>query len=243
MPGLQHDSLIPLYHQLKEVLISTISEGGWKPGDKIASENQLMEQYGISRNTVKKAIEDLVKEGVLYRVQGKGTYVAKQKLEQPLTGFYSFSKVLKEKGMNPSDIIVEVKEVEPSKEVKQALVLEEKEKVILLKRIRCANDEPIVLEESFLPKKVVGKIELLKEVGTVSLYDLLEREFQVFVTRAKEAFEPILMEEEASQLLQTEKGFPALLLERTAYDLNGIPVEFCRSIVRGDRCRFYTELI
>jgi GntR family transcriptional regulator len=98
------------------------------------------------------------------------------------------------------------------------------------------------LESSFIPKHVVTDIEQLKRVGEISLYDLFSQHFNTVVTRANEAFEPVLIRAEESEYLQTEEGRPALLLERTAYDTNGVPVEFCISIVRGDRCRFYTEL-
>ncbi|MED3448029.1 GntR family transcriptional regulator [Bacillus thuringiensis] len=242
MKPLQHESLIPLYHQLIERLKNSIEKGHWTLGDKIPSENQLMEQFGVSRNTVKKAIEELVQEGILYRIQGKGTFVAKPKLQQSLMGFYSFSKVLKEKGLNPKDIILKIEEVKPNAKIKEALQLSENVNVIEMKRLRCAEDEPYILESSFIPKHVVTDIEQLKKVGEISLYDLFSQQFNTVVTRANEAFEPVLIRADESEYLQTEVGRPALLLERTAYDTNGIPVEFCISIVRGDRCRFYTEL-
>ncbi|MEH7220488.1 GntR family transcriptional regulator [Bacillus toyonensis] len=242
MKPLQNESLIPLYHQLIERLKDSIEKGHWTLGDKIPSENQLMEQFGVSRNTVKKAIEELVQEGILYRIQGKGTFVAKPKLQQSLMGFYSFSKVLKEKGMNPKDIILKIEEVKPNAKIKEALQLSENVNVIEMKRLRCAEDEPYILESSFIPKHVVTDIEQLKKVGEISLYDLFSQQFNTVVTRANEAFEPVLIRADESEYLQTEVGRPALLLERTAYDTNGVPVEFCISIVRGDRCRFYTEL-
>ncbi|WHY91342.1 GntR family transcriptional regulator [Neobacillus cucumis] len=242
MKPLQTDSLIPLYHQLKERLKTSIDDGQWKPGDKIPSENQLMKEYSVSRNTAKKAIEELVQDGLLYRIQGKGTFVAKPKLQQSLMGLYSFSKVFKEKGMVPKDIVIEIKEVKPAYEILTELQLAEEENVIEMKRLRCVDDEPYVLESSFFPKRVVPDMSLLKRVGEISLYDLLEEEFNVVVTRAKEAFEPVLIRSEESKYLQTLEGKPALLLERIAYGPDGVPVEFCRSIVRGDRCRFYTEL-
>ncbi|MBG0964935.1 GntR family transcriptional regulator [Bacillus sp. SRB1LM] len=242
MKPLQNESLIPLYHQLIERLKDSIEKGHWTLGDKIPSENQLMEQFSVSRNTVKKAIEELVQEGILYRIQGKGTFVAKPKLQQSLMGFYSFSKVLKEKGMNPKDIILKIEEVKPNAKIKEALQLSENVNVIEMKRLRCAEDEPYILESSFIPKHVVTDIEQLKKVGEISLYDLFSQQFNTVVTRANEAFEPVLIRADESEYLQTEVGRPALLLERTAYDTNGVPVEFCISIVRGDRCRFYTEL-
>ncbi|WP_279389205.1 GntR family transcriptional regulator [Scopulibacillus darangshiensis] len=242
MEPLEHGSFIPLYHQLKDRLKKSIDSGSWETGDKIPSENQLMDQYNVSRNTAKKAIEELVQEGILYRIQGKGTFVAKPKLEQSLMGFYSFSKVLKDQGMNPKDIILKVNETEPDPKVREALQLDEGETVVEMKRLRCANDEPFILESSYLPKRVVSDLNQLDNVGQVSLYDLLEQKFNVVVSRAKEAFEPVLIRKEESRYLKTEEGLPALLLERIAYEVNGTPVEFCRSIVRGDRCRFYTEL-
>ncbi|MEK4760610.1 GntR family transcriptional regulator [Viridibacillus sp. FSL E2-0187] len=242
MKPLDQKSIIPLYHQLKQRLDARIRGGEWKPGDKIDSENRLMELFQVSRNTAKKAIEELVQEGTLYRVQGKGTFVSKPKFEQSLGGFYSFSRVLQEQGLHPKDHVLEVKEVEPSATVRQGLQLPEGEMVVEIKRLRCAEDEPIILESSFLPKSVIQDMSVLHEVGTFSLYDLLAERYNVIVVRAKEAFEPVLIREEESILLETEIGKPALLLERTAYDTNNRPVEFCISIVRGDRCRFYTEL-
>lgn len=242
MKPLQHESLIPLYHQLMERLKDSIEKGNWTPGDKIPSENQLMVQFSVSRNTAKKAIEELVQEGILYRIQGKGTYVAKPKLQQSLMGFYSFSKVLKEKGLNPKDIILKIEEVKPTVKIKEALQLSENMNVIEMKRLRCAEDEPFILESSFIPKHVVTDIEQLNKVGEISLYDLFSQQFNTMVTSAKEAFEPVLIRADESEYLQSEEGSPALLLERTAYNANGEPVEFCISIVRGDRCRFYTEL-
>lgn len=242
MKPLQNDSLIPLYHQLKERLKHSIDHRQWKPGDQIPSENQLMREYNVSRNTAKKAIEDLVQDGLLYRIQGKGTFVAKPKLQQSLMGLYSFSKVFKENGMVPKDIVLEIREVKPSAEIIEGLQLANSENVIEMKRLRCVDDEPYILESSFLPKRVVPDMSQLERVGQISLYDLLEQEFNVVVVKAKEAFEPVLIRPDESDYLQTKVGKPALLLERTAYDTNGTPVEFCRSIVRGDRCRFYTEL-
>ncbi|CAM3229217.1 GntR family transcriptional regulator [Filibacter tadaridae] len=243
MKPLDQGSVIPLYHQLKQRLDARIRAEEWKPGDKIDSENSLMDIFHVSRNTAKKAIEELVQEGTLYRIQGKGTFVSRPKFEQSLTGFYSFSRVLREKGLHPTDQVLEVREVEPSAIVRAGLQLPLGENVVEMRRLRCADGEPIILESSFMPKSVIQDISVLYEVGTSSLYDLLDERYGVTVVRAKEAFEPVLIREGESVLLETEVGKPALLLERTAYDTNGEPVEFCISIVRGDRCRFYTDLV
>lgn len=236
-------SYVPLYQQLKEIIIRKIERSEWKPDEKIYSENQLFEMYDVSRNTAKKAIEDLVQEGVLYRIQGKGTFVSRPKIEHSLSGFYSFSQVLKEKGLNPKDILLDVTVERASRKVADALKLEEGEEVVLLKRLRCADDEPIILETSYMPKSKVSQHEALNQVGDIALYDILRNEFNIIVMSAKETFEPILIRHGEKEHLEVEVGSPALLLERIAYDQTKTPIEYCKSIVRGDRCKFYTELI
>lgn len=240
---LDTSSFVPLYQQLKEYIIENIDKEVWKPGDKIYSENQLYEMFAVSRNTAKKAIEDLVQEGILYRVQGKGTFVSLPKIEQSLSAFYSFSKVLRKKGLKPKDVVLGVKVIEASHKVAKELNIEKGEQVVTLQRVRYANDEPIILENSYLPKRIIDNEEKLKLVSETPLYDILNNDFNIVVNSAKETFEPILIREEEKCHLEVEVGSPALLLERIAYDPSKIPVEFCKSIVRGDRCKFYTELI
>jgi len=240
---LDPSSFVPLYQQLKEFIIEKIDNQTWKPGEKIYSENQLFEMFNVSRNTAKKAIEDLVQEGTLYRIQGKGTFVSHPKIEQSLSGFYSFSQVLKEKGLHPKDIVLQVKTEEASHQVAKALQINKGDEVVILQRLRCANGEPIILESSFLPKVIIDDITKLEQVGDTALYDILREEFNIVVNSAKETFEPILIREEEEEHLEVKVGSPALLLERIAYDPSKQPVEFCKSIVRGDRCKFYTELI
>lgn len=243
MKKLDPTSFVPLYHQLKEIIIENIESNIWNPGDKIPSEHQLCEQYDVSRNTAIKAIENLVQDGILFRVQGTGTFVSKSKIEQSLSRFYSFSQVLKEKGLKPTDIILEVKIEKASAKIAKALKINKDDEVIMLQRLRCANEEPIILESSYLPKKLINDIEKIRLVGDTPLYDVLANEFNIVVNSAKETFEPVLVRHYEEIHLGVKEGYPALLLERVAYDRQKQPVEFCKSIVRGDRCRFYTELI
>lgn len=240
---LDTSSFVPLYQQLKEHIIENIDKKIWRPGDKIYSENQLYEMFAVSRNTAKKAIEDLVQEGILYRVQGKGTFVSSPKIEQSLSAFYSFSEVLRKKGLKPKDVVLGVKVMEASHKVAKELNIEKGEQVVTLQRIRYANEEPIILENSYLPKSMIHNVEKLKSVKHTPLYDILNTDFNIVVNSAKETFEPILIREEEKHHLEVEVGSPSLLLERIAYDPSKKPVEFCKSIVRGDRCKFYTELI
>nr|WP_309099017.1 GntR family transcriptional regulator [Fredinandcohnia onubensis] len=239
---LNHGTFIPLYYQLKEIIEKKIETGEWKPGDKIPSENDLRTTYNVSRNTVQKALNDLVTEGLLERIQGRGTFISKPKIEQSLTSFYSFSKVMEKKGMNPKDILLNLDILTVPNKIAKELQINVEEKVVTLQRIRTANKEPIILETSYIPSKLVPGLRL-EDIEASSLYGLLENKYEIIVSKAVEAFEPVLASKEESKYLQIEEGAPCLLLDRTAYDIQGNPVEFCRSIVRGDRCRFYTELL
>lgn len=239
---LDTSSYVPLYQQIKEFIVEKIENKEWKPGDKIYSENQLFDWFNVSRNTVKKAIEDLEQEGILYRLQGKGTFVNKPKIEQSLSGFYSFSEVLKKKGLKPKDVVLDVMVEQASHKVAQSLQIDKGEEVVVLQRLRYAQEEPIILESSYLRKDNIHEPKKMAEVENIPLYELLRSEFDIHVNSAKEAFEPVLINEQEENYLGVHVGSPALLLERIAYDEQRKPVEFCKSIVRGDRCKFYTEL-
>ena len=238
---LEHGGIIPLYHQLKEILQENIESGAWRPGDLIPSENQLMRVYGVSRNTAKKALDDLVQEGALFRVQGKGTFVAKPKLEQSLSGFYSFSRVMRERGIPARDIILSVETEEVRASVARRLSIDPGEPVIALRRLRCMQEEPIIFETSHIPQRLAPRLSAAG-LHDRSLYDLLQADYGIVVAKAKESLEPVLVRDYESRYLHVRAGCPALLLDRVAYDHRGTPVEFCRSIVRGDRCRYVTEL-
>lgn len=240
--SLDHESFIPLYHQLKEIIEEKIGSSEWKTGDKISSENELRKMYNISRNTVQKALDELVQEGVLQRQQGKGTFVSKPKIEQPLTGFYSFSKVIANQGMKAKDVILDLEIKSAEYKIAKKLQISQGEDVIALQRLRSANNEPIILETSYLPKSIVTELSR-EDLAEFSLYDLLEEKFGVIVIKAKETFEPVLIRSYEEEFLDVKAGTPGLLLDRVAYDKDGRIVEYCRSIVRGDRCRFYTELL
>jgi GntR family transcriptional regulator len=239
---LSNDSFIPLYYQLKEILLENIESGNWKPEYMIPSEIQLQQEYNISRNTVKKALDELVQEGMLNRIQGKGTFVSAPKIEQSLSSFYSFSKVMESRGLNPKDIILSLVENEAKLGVSKKLQLSENNQVYELQRLRCSGDEPIILETSYIPKHLFPNLSV-KMLDKNSLYDVMQKDYGIYVTKAKEVFEPVLIRSHESMILQVGEGNPALFLERIAYDNQGVAVEFCRSLIRGDRCRFYTELL
>lgn len=240
-PVLNSESVIPLYYQLKEIIRERVDSGEWVPGDQVPSEPELAKQFGISRATVRRAFSDLTLEGVLYRRQGRGTFVSYPKIEQDLTRFYSFSREMTAKGLKPSDRIISLRATTSSRRISLDLGLSEGEKVYELHRLRLVDNEPFILERSWLPVDTFAELSVERLNGR-TLYGLMEEQYGIIPVRAVEYFEPVLINEYEARMLEVREGAPALLLKRIAYTNSGKPIEICKGIVRGDRCRYYVSL-
>lgn len=235
------ESKIPLYHQIKEDLRTRIEEGEWLPGKLIPPEKELCAEYKVSKITVLEAIKGLVREGLLKRKQGKGTFVAEPKLEQSLNRFYSFTESIRQKEFELERRILGVENMEADKHMAKHLGIKKGEKITEIVRLRLVNGEPLYLETIIIPVKLCPNLHL-KDIGSKSLNDILRNEYKISLIKAKECFEPIIIDDYEAQILGVKNGVPALLLEHTTYTTKNQIVLFSKGIVRGDRCRYYTEL-
>lgn len=234
-------SPVPLYYQAMERLRTMIQSGSWAPGARIPSERELMAEFGVGRVTVRSAIRELVAEGLLTTHQGKGVFVTRPKLEQPLRGFYSFTDTMRSLGLTPRSQILEVSEVPAPPAVAHSLGLSPSARVISLVRLRLASEEPIMFETSWLP---AGRFPGLagENLSAMPLYDVLQGKYEVRLVKAREYFEPVIVTAQEAKVLGVRRGAPALLLVRTTFDAAGLPVEYTKGVMRGDRCRYYAEL-
>jgi GntR family transcriptional regulator len=233
--------VIPLYHRIKEDLLDRIKGGHLAPGERIESELELMERYGVSRATVRQALGQLVSEGYLEIRRGLGTFVAAPKIQQGLLGMYSFSREIERLGMRPGTHVLALAAEPASRAVATALGLPPGDPVVAIRRLRSADDEPLMLETSWLPERRFPRL-VERDFEHQRLYDVLASAYGARPARAREEFEPVLLTSDEASLLGKHAGDPGLLLERIAYDPEGRPIEFCRSVVRGDRCRYFVEL-
>lgn len=232
---------IPLYHQIRELLREEILGGKCQPGDRIPSEHELSVRYGVSRITAKQAVEDLAKEGLVYRVQGKGTFVAKPRVEHNLTRLISFSEQMVNRGMKPSTQVLEKEVVVAREEVVRALALPEQSLVYKLRRLRLADGEVMGLQTAFVSTDLCPN--LLEEIShNISLYMIFKEKYGLVPCRASETYNAILLSAYEASLLQVPEGSPALLVSRTAYLKDGRPLEHVISFLRGDRYTLYVEL-
>ncbi|WP_134703738.1 GntR family transcriptional regulator [Ammoniphilus sp. YIM 78166] len=238
MKNLNHDENgLPLYYQLKEILKEKIEGGEWSPGDQIPNEIQLASDYKISRSTVRQAILDLVREGLLNRKQGKGTFVAAPKVEG---NFISFRFPLE---WGTKHVPLSLREIRCSPSIASSLHIVPNEKVYEILRLRYFKEEtePSVLEKSYL--RIDPYPDFLSHNFEGRVFDLLAEKYNVHISKTKTFIEPVLLSAYEAQVLEVMEGQPALKLTKLGMDAQGNPIILNKSIFRGDRCRllFYSE--
>lgn len=235
--------IIPKYYQLANILRRQIEEGMFKSHENIPSERHLESQYNLSRPTIRQAIDLLERQGLLYRVHGKGTFVSPPKIQMGMQELTSFSEDMRSRGMKPGHRILDFEEIIPPKKIAQRLEISEPErKVLRIKRLRLGNNEPIGIQDSYvaLPKEQVIKRSEIEESG--SIYAIMREKYGQFPTEAEETLEVTLATLEEANLLQIPEGSPLLLNERLTWSQDRQAIEFVRILYRGDRYKYYTRL-
>jgi GntR family transcriptional regulator len=232
---------LPLYRQIEAELRDRIRSGALRPGARIAPEPELMSEFGVSRATVRQGLAGLVAEGVLEIRRGLGTYVTAPRFEHTIGGFYSFSREIERHGLQPGTRVLELRTEPAAEPVAEALGIPTGTDVVALRRLRLAGPDPLVVETSHLPAARFPGLESI-DFSHVRLYDTLMNAYGCRPTRARETFEPVLLTADEAALLDQRRGEPALRVERIAFDQDDVPIEFCRSTVRGDRYRYSVEL-
>ncbi len=229
----------PRYQQLYRRLETTITSGALAPGTSLPPEREIAEMTGLSRVTVRKAIQPLVEAGLVTQRRGSGTVVALRvpKVEQSLSILTSFSEDMSRRGLNASSQLLERGIFDPSPEEMVALGLSSGVQVARITRLRLAGGKPMAIERASLPTDILPDPALISE----SLYDALERDGNR-PTRALQRISAINLQTRDVELLNIPKGSAGLNIERTSYIKGGRVVEFTRSVYRGDAYDFVAEL-
>ena len=234
-------SYLPLHQQLKAAIEERIYSGEWLPGTQVPSERELCEQYAISRITVRQALTVLVMEGRLTRAQGRGTFVASPRIQQQLTQLTGFTQDMQARGKRASARVLEASSISAVPMVARALKIKVGERVIMLKRLRLADGEPVAIETAYLLESRCQGI-LKEKLAARSLYDILTKKYRLNPVRALQQMEAIACPAAEAKLLGTRRGAPVLHIHRTTYDREGRPFELVESFYRGDRYTFHAEL-
>ena len=229
----------PLYYQLKEKLLKKISRGEWKNSVKIPPEAELCAIYKVSRITVRKAIEELVRGGYLVRFQGKGTFVAGISFEHKLSKFYSFSEALLQKGKKEHVRMLSFSTEKADGSVSERLSIPLNEKIIRIVRLRSVDNTAYAVETSYVPWQLCPSL-MKKNVVEKGLYNSM-RSLGVNPQRIIEKFRADALAAREAKLMKLKKGQPIIHLERTTFD-GSVIIEYCVSIVRGDFFTYTVEL-
>ena len=233
---MEHIGTGPVSLQLREIIRAQIEEGIYLPGTAIPPENELAAQYDVNRLTVRTAIGALVYEGLLKRVQGKGVYVLGEKMNRDLDNLGGFTQTIRQKNAVPSTRIL-TKALRPAGN-KYALVfgIQPEDSIYYIKRICYVSDEPVSLEEVFIPHYVVPKLEGI-DLSVFSLYEVYDF-YHVRPKQARQTLDLAVLEANDARLLGISCEQAVMLFECTSQDENGRVIEFSRNYTRGDKCNF-----
>ncbi|MBM7586226.1 GntR family transcriptional regulator [Bacillus pakistanensis] len=233
-------SPIPIYYQLEKGIKDMIENGHLTQGDTLPSEREYAEMFEVSRMTVRQAINNLVNDGYLTRMRGKGTFVASQKIEQTLKGLTSFSEDMRARNMEPATEIIDFKKIKAHSEMIDALKVTEGSEVYELKRVRLADQLPMAYETLYISTSLVPGLTMETAMG--SFYQYIEHSVGLRIKNATQTLEASNARKVEGEILQITEGAPVLLIERTSFLENGIPLEYVKSVYRGDRYKFTIEL-
>jgi GntR family transcriptional regulator len=209
-------------------------------GQAIPSERQLTQELGVSRLTVRAALDELVRDGYLDRRHGSGTYVTEPKIAQPLT-LTSFSDEMRRRGMVPGSRTLELTITTAGARLARRLQVSPAARLVRVKRLRLADAEPMAMEILHIPEALVPGLTRA-DLEDRSFYDLLQERYEVVIVSGTQTIEPTVTSEEESEVLGVPLHTPAFLFERTTVSESGRIVEFVRSIYRGDRYRLVADL-
>lgn len=234
--ALDSASPTPLYLQLAEGLRTLINEGAVRVGEALPSERELSAMTSISRVTVRKAIDALLREGMLSRRPGSGTYVS-TRIEQPASLLAGFSADMANRGSRPGSIWIEKVLANPTPEEAMTLAISPDEQVVRMTRVRTADDEPLAIERAVVPAGFLPDLDDIGELLYGALTSLGNRP-----VRGLQRLQSSLATQAEANLLSIPVGAAILRIERRSYLAGGTPVEFTRSAYRGDRYDFVTEV-
>lgn len=208
-----------------------------KPGDKVPSERELCDKFGVSRMTVRQAIGDLVAEGKLERIQGKGTFVAHEKLDLQLR-ITSFSQEMRMRGMVPATRVLSCEERPPTPSEATAFGLEDGQNLYFIRRLRFADETPMCVEVSLLPAHLLpGFISPQPPDGIYA--ELNSRGYSP--TWGEDVIESVILDEELTRLLEVNPGAAGLLVNRRAYAEHQL-ICYTKSHYRGDRHKLWVPI-
>ncbi len=231
----------PLYRWLTEILRDEIARGLYQPGNALPTEEELMRRYDLSSTTVRRAVHDLAREGLIYRKAGKGTFVKRAKIEEHLLRLTSFAEEMQSRHIQPSFKLVQARSMVPPAEIARALKLAPQDRAFLIERIQLANGEPIALAQGYWHCDI-GERLAQQDLSQVPLYEIVETVLHIPLVEADESISATVAEASLAKKLKTQRNAPLLVRRRLTYAAEMRPVEFTTTFYCADRYEYTIRL-
>ena len=227
----------PLYVQIKETLKKQILDGEYAPHERLPSENELMQVFGVSRITVRQALRDLYNEKLVFSAQGKGTFVSKPKAVQDVQHLQGFGEAMHSKGYDTSARVISVREVRPNRDIQTVLNIPSGQDVLEIKRVRHLNHEPISVDTSYFPLHVGRRLHY-RDLPQ-DIFPLLENQLGIELGHADVRLEARAANSETAALINIASGSPVMWLTRLTHTRDGEPLDYEYLQFKGEAYQYH----
>ena len=230
----------PLYLQVKEDILKRLENAEWQEGEQIPTESEFIEQYQTSRATIRHALGEIESDGLIERHPGIGTIVSKERIKPELLKITSFSKDMSQRGLSAKSITVDMDFQIPPKRVREGLQLLRNEKVWRVRRLRLANDEPMGLQDLYIPPDL--KVSARDMQNMQSYYKLLSEQYQMKPAYGNESITATIANETEAELLRIPIGEPLIFIWRTTFSVENQPMEVVKIFYVAKRYEYHLKL-
>ncbi|MDO7786911.1 GntR family transcriptional regulator [Desulforamulus aquiferis] len=234
------NSKLPIYYQIEEWIKSEIEKDSFKIDKLIPSERELIDLLGVSRHTIRQAIGNLVNQGYLYRVAGKGTFVKDRNLIYKENRYSSFSEDMAYLGKKLENNLLSIEVDKASQSIANRLSINENDPVIKIKRVRIVDGTPLSYEMAFINRKIVGEMD--RDVAASSLVKHYEDILNLKIGYANETIESVLVTEKTANKLNMSLHSPLLLVRSKLFLDNGQQIHYTKNYFRGNKYKFTIKL-
>lgn len=231
----------PLYSQIREILRQRILDGTYQPHQQMPSESELIKAFGVSRITVRQALGDLQRAGLVFKIHGKGTYVSKPKAFQNIGKLQGFGEAMSRMGYETFSQVISIKTLAAGRAIGAKLKVKEREQITELRRLRYLNREPISLDVTYVPK-AIGERLAKEDLANRDIFLILENDYGLALGQAELHIEAMLADTALAHFLKVEESAPVLRIERLTYTSEGKPLDFEYLYYRGDAFQYQLRI-
>ncbi len=225
---------VPRHTQISQWLRRQIDEGTFKPEEKLPSENDLAKKFDVSRVTIRRALQSLESEAIIYRCQGLGSFVSDGRLSQNLVKLTDFNEDMSQAGLEPASEVKQFTTVDAPDWLAEILHIDQGNKVLQIDRLRKGNGDPIAFDSTWLPI-FYGQLLDEKELTNSTIYDVLERDYDISVIKGCYRMSAVAADEYLAKELAVEAGSPLFLIDRMTYTIGNKPLYYQKRYYRNDK--------